>query len=624
MIDRQNAPRRTSLRLALLLAPALTLVHGAPVAEDDRAIGRTAFEQACASCHGDPPVPRAPSREQLKAYPPERIMHAQLAGLMALQASALSELEKRAVAIYLSEVPWGSVPEQSEEETLVRCETTTPLPADALAQPHWSGWGLNPENTRLQAAANAGLGAGDLEDLELKWAFGYPGATTVSTQPAVLGGRIYIGSPNGIYALDARTGCAHWKFDTPGEVRGAILAAERADGSIALYAADRKAWVYALDAEKGTLLWKDKADDHPWAMITGSPKLHDGRLYVGVASFEELAGGSPSYECCTFRGSVLAYDVRSGERLWKSHVITDEPKPTKKLTTGVQLYGPSGAAIWSQPTVDTQRGVLYVTTGDSYSSPAAATSDAVVAMDLDTGAIRWAMQATADDAFTTACVAPNADPVAKEGCGPDIDFGASAILRTLPDGRRVLLAGQKSGVLHALDPDANGKVLWQKRLSPGGVLGGIEWGFAADEDTVYVPISDVWETRSMPGHAGGVYALRFADGSEVWNTPAAAPDCVDIAGCSAGQPAAATLVPGVLFSPAMDGHVRAYDPATGKVIWDVDTKGEHDTVNGVPAHGGSIKGAGVTVVDGWVYVASGYGLFGMPGNVFLAYGPKGD
>lgn len=611
---------RRSLRAALLAATLLAAATAA--ADEDRAIGRNAFEQACVSCHGDPPVPRAPSREQMAKYPPERIMHAQIGGLMSLQASALSELEKRAVAIYLSEIPWGSVPDEAAEETLVRCTSTAPLPADPFAAPHWVGWGLDAENTRHQSAANAGLAAADLEGLELKWAFGYPGATTVSTQPAVLGDRIYVGSPNGVYALDRRTGCAHWKFETEGEVRGAVIAARRADGSIGLYAADRKAWFYALDAETGTLLWKDKADDHPWAMITGSPKLHDGRLYVGVASFEELAGGSPTYECCTFRGSVLAYDAESGERLWKSYVITEEPKPTKKLTTGVQLYGPSGAAIWSQPTIDEQQGVLYVTTGDSYSSPAADTSDAIVAMDLGTGAIRWAVQTTADDAFTTACVAPNADPVAKEGCGPDIDFGASAILHTLQDGRRVLLAGQKSGVLHALDPDANGRILWQKRLSPGGVLGGIEWGFATDEDTVYVPISDVWETRSMPGHAGGVYALRVADGSEVWNTPAAAPDCEDVAGCNAGQPAAATLIPGVLFSPSMDGHVRAYDPATGKVIWDVDTKGEHDTVNGVPANGGSIKGAGVTVVDGWVYVASGYGLFGMPGNVFLAYGPS--
>ncbi|MGR8920822.1 MAG: outer membrane protein assembly factor BamB family protein [Gammaproteobacteria bacterium] len=592
---------------------------------DDRAIGKEAFEKACIACHGEQPVPRAKSREQFAEMPPEKIFDAQVTGLMALQASALSEIEKRAVAIYLSQVPWGSVKQEKVEEQLAMCTSTPPLTAADFEAPRWVGWGLDADNTHFQPGAHAGLTAADLDDLELKWSFGHAGATTVSTQPAVVGEWIFIGSPNGaVYALDKRRGCAHWKHATAGEVRGAIIVEPRADGRIGLWAVDRKGYVYALDANTGELIWKDRADDHPWAMITASPAVHDGHLYVALASFEELAGGSPSYECCTFRGSVVKYEMQGGTRAWKSYVIPETPQPTKKLTTGVQLYGPSGAAVWSQPTIDAAAGMLYVTTGDSYSSPAAGTSDAVVAMSLETGAIAWHVQMTAGDAFTTACVAPNADPVAKEGCGPDIDFGSSAILRTLPDGRRVLLAGQKSGVMHAIDPDNGGAILWQKRLSPGGVLGGIEWGFAADDEHLYVPISDVWETRAAPGHAGGLYKLRWADGAEVWNTPAAAPDCVDIAGCNAGQPAAATLVPGVVFSPAMDGHLRAYDVDSGKVIWDVDTKGDYDTVNGVPASGGSIKGAGVTVVDGWVYVSSGYGLFGMPGNVFLAYGPGGE
>ncbi len=591
---------------------------------DDHAIGKVAFEKACSGCHGVTPIPRALPREQLAKLPPERIVKAQTSGLMMLQAAALTELEKRAVAIYLSEIPWGSVPDDKTPEALAMCPTVTPMPADALTRPHWSGWGLDFDNTHFQPGAQAGLTAADLNQLELKWTFGIPGATTVASQPAVAGGRLFLGGQNAsIYALDARSGCAYWKFETAGDVRGAILIDQRDDGSFVLYAGDRKGWYYALEAETGKLLWKDQVDTHPWVMITGSAALHEGVLYVPVASFEELAGGSPTYECCTFRGSVVAYEASSGKRLWQSYVIPETPQKTRLTTTGTQLWGPSGGAVWSQPTIDPAAGVLYVTTGDSYSSPAADTSDAVVAIDLKTGAIRWHMQATADDAFTAACAAPNADKVAKEGCGPDVDFGASAILRRLPDGRRVLLAGQKSGVLHALDPDGQGKVLWQERLSPGGVLGGIEWGFTADERYVYVPISDVWETRSAPGHAGGIYAVSIADGKPLWNTPAAAPDCLETPGCNAGQPAAAVLIPGVVFSGSMDGHMRAYDPASGDVIWDVDSKGKHATVNKVPAAGGSIKGAGVTVVDGWVYFGSGYGLWGLPGNVFLAYGPKG-
>ena len=592
-------------------------------ADEDREIGKRAFESACVGCHGEKPVPRAMSLAQMAKLPPEKIVHAQTQGMMVLLASALTEVEKRALAIYVSEIPWGSVPEEHVEESLQRCESSPPLAANALDKAHWSGWGLDRDNTHFQPAEHAGLSGAGLAELELKWAFGFAGATTVSTQPAVAGGRIFLGSEQGgIYSLDATTGCAHWKFETPGGVRAALLLDAREDGTYALYAGDRKGWFYALNANTGELLWKDRPDAHDWALLTGSAALYAGVLYVPVASFEELAGASKTYECCTFRGSVVAYEARTGKRLWKRHTIAQEPVKTKKKSNGVQMWGPSGAAVWSQPTVDPAAGVIYVTTGDSYSRPAADTSDAVMAMDMQTGAIKWSMQATADDAWSVACVVPNADPVAREECGPDVDFGSSAILRRMPDGRRVLLAGQKSGVMHALDPDKDGAILWQKRLSPGGVLGGIEWGYAADDDNVYVPISDVWEMRSTPGHAGGIYALRIADGHELWNTPAAKPDCLELPGCNAGQPAAATLIPGAVFSGSMDGHMRAYDPATGKVIWDVDTKRDYATVNRVPAKGGAIKGAGVTVVDGWVYFGSGYGFFGLPGNVFLAFGPK--
>ena len=612
-------------RIWKLLAGALLLAAGGlGHADDDKALGAKLFAAHCAGCHSATPAPRAMTLAEMAKLPPEKIFHALMAGQMMPLAATLGELERKAIAIYASGIAWGSVPTAKVEEKLTQCASSPPLPTDALERPHWTGWGLDPENSHFQPAARAGLDAAGLPNLELKWAFGFPGGTTVSTQPAVAGGRIFLGShEGGVYALDARTGCAHWKFATPAAVRGAVHLVKRADGRFVLYTADRSAQVYALDANTGELLWQRKVDDHPQALVTGSLALHGDLLYVPVASFEELAGASERYECCNFRGSVVALDAATGEQRWKSYIIPETPAKTRVNAAGTQLWGPSGAAIWSQPTIDAKAGVLYVTTGDSYSAPAASTSDAVLAMDLLTGAHRWHVQATPDDAFSLACVSPTADPQTRKECGPDIDFGASAILRTLPDGQRVLLAGQKSGVLHALDPDAEGKVLWQKRLSPGGVLGGIEWGFAADDSTVYVPISDVWESKFAKGAAGGVYAVRIADGAEVWNTPAAKPACEGTPGCNAGQPAAATLVPGVLFSGSMDGHMRAYDPATGKVLWDYDTLQEYPTVNGVPAHGGAIKGAGVTVADGWVYFGSGYGLWGLPGNVFLAFGPKG-
>lgn len=610
--------KRLLLGAALLAAASL----GA-AADDDQHLGETRFNEVCAGCHGAQPVPRAKTRAELAAMPPEKIFKALSAGLMMTQAAALSEIEKRAIAQYVSPIAWGTVKEAAAVETLQQCAGNPPLPADTLLAPHWSGWGLDLDNTHFQPAAQAGLTAADLPNLELKWAFGFAGATTVSTQPAVAGGRIFLGShEGGIYALDARSGCAYWKFPTPAAVRGAILLSPDRDGRLVLYAGDRSAHYYALDAASGKLLWQRKVDEHPYAVVTGSAALYEGVLYVPVASFEEVAGGSAAYPCCTFRGSVVALDAQTGEQRWKSWLLPAAQK-TRLNAAGTQLWGPSGVAVWSQPTVDPQAGAIYVTTGDSYSTPAADTSDAVVALDLKTGVIRWHVQTTRDDAFSLVCVASNGDAKGKQGCGPDVDFGSSPILRRLPDGSRVLLAGQKSGMFHALDPDREGAMRWQRRLSPGGVLGGIEWGFAADETHAFVPISDVWENKTSPGHAGGLYAINIADGSDYWNVPAALPDCLDRAGCNAGQPAAATLIPGVVFSGSMDGHLRAYDSHSGKIVWDIDTRHDFPTVNGVPAHGGSIKGAGVTVVDGWVYAGSGYGLWGMPGNVFLAFGPRG-
>ncbi len=580
------------------------------------------FGRICGTCHGAQPVPRAMSQDAMAELTPEHIFRTISEGRMAIYAISLGSERQRSLAEWVSKVEWGSAP-TPETETLVRCERPEPLDPRAASGPRWSGWSPDLDNTRFQPADLAGLEAADLAGLELRWAFGFPGATTAGVQPAVFGGRLFVGgSAGGVYALDAETGCAHWKFETEGPVRATPVVAPGAEGGApVVYAVDRAGWAYALDAETGAPRWKGPQDAHPRAAITASPVLHAGTLYLVLASTEKAFSASPDYDCCTFRGSVVALDAASGERRWKTYLV-GEPGVVRTGDDGKRVYGPSGVGSWSAATLDPEAGALYVTTGNGYTPPAPETSDAVVALDMETGAIRWTYQAEPDDAWTLACITPGANPAVVAECGPDLDFGSSVILRELGGGRRVLLAGQKSGVMHAIDPDREGAVVWTKRLSPGGVLGGIEWGFAAEPDRVFVPISDVWENQNTPGHAGGVYSLRIRDGATLWQTPAPAPDCLDTPGCSAGQPQAATLLPGVLFSGSMDGHMRAYDPESGAVIWDVDTKRSYETVNGIPAHGGSIKGGGVTVVDGWVYFASGYGLWGMPGNVLLAFGPS--
>ena len=511
--------------------------------------------------------------------------------------------------------------------------------ANPLNEPHWNGWGVDPSQHRFQPADMARLSASDLPRLKLKWAFGFSGARRAVTQPTVFGGRVFVGSENGkVYSLDAKTGCTYWAFDAVRGVRSAIVIGRRGDGWAA-YFGDRAANVYAVDALTGKALWTTKADEHPAAMITGSPTLAGGTLFIGVSSFEEVTGANPSYSCCTFRGSLVALDASSGKIAWKTFTIAEEAKPSGANRNGVQQLGPSGAAIWSAPTFDAATKRVYATTGDNYSDPPSGTSDAIVAFDAASGDLAWARQITPGDAFTVACPSGINCP---KSHGPDFDFGSSAVLASLPGGKRVLLAGQKSGVVTAVDPDHGGAIVWQTRVGAGSALGGVQWGVAADESKVYVALSDP-ELRRVPAGTpgaqtlalnpsvallldsktgGGLSALRLDTGEQVWRTPH--PGCGDVPGCSPAQSAAVTAIPGLVFSGGLDGHLRAYFADNGKIVWDVDTKGDYQTVNGVAAKGGSIDGGGAVIVDGVVYVGSGSGFVGsIPGNVLLAYSVDG-
>jgi polyvinyl alcohol dehydrogenase (cytochrome) len=381
----------------------------------------------------------------------------------------------------------------------------------------------------------------------------------------------------------------------------------------AAYFGDFRANVYAIDALTGEQIWSLKVDDHLAARITGAPTLAGGRLYVPVSSLEELPGARPDYACCTFRGSIVAIDASTGRQIWKSYMIPEEPKIVGKNAKGTPLWKPAGAAVWAAPTVDVARKVLYAATGNAYTDPAAPTSDAVVALALDTGAIQWVSQVTPSDSFVVGC-RPDNDNCPDE-VGPDFDFGNSPILRRLANGRSIIVIGQKSGVAYGMDPDRKGAVVWQYRAGRGSALGGIEWGSAADERVMYVPVSDV-----VHPEAGGLHAIGIGSGERIWHTPAPALTCKGGLGCSGAQSAAVSVIPGVVFSGSIDGHVRAYDTGDGRIIWDFDTARDFDTVNGVPASGGSIDGPGPTIAGGMLYTGSGYGRWrGRPGNVILAF-----
>jgi polyvinyl alcohol dehydrogenase (cytochrome) len=470
----------------------------------------------------------------------------------------------------------------------------------------------------------AGLTPDQVPRLRLKWAFGFPGAFRAASQPTIVGGLLFVGSSDGkVRALDASSGCTRWVFDAEAGVRTAIsVGPVAATGQSAAFFGDGRATAYAVNATTGELLWKTRVEDHPAARITGAPTLYSGVLYVPVSSIEEATGSSPTYQCCTFRGSVVALDGATGRQIWKAYTIPEAPHPTSRNAIGIQLYGPAGASVWSAPTIDAERKALYVATGNSYANPPAETSDSVLAFDLGSGRMLWHRQATANDSFIVSCygAVPTNCP---EGHGPDHDFGQSPILARLGSGQRVLVIGQKSGMVHALDPDHEGNILWQTRIGKGGPLGGIMWGSAADQARAYVANSDVGflpggAMRLDPTAGGGLFALELATGKIAMQVPPVA--CGDRSQCSPALNAAVTLIPGVVFSGGVSGYLRAYATDDARLLWEVDTARDFTTVNGVPARGGAIEGAGPTIVDGMLYVNSGYGQWGgLPGNVLLAF-----
>jgi polyvinyl alcohol dehydrogenase (cytochrome) len=586
------------------------------VAQDGGAL----YAQHCASCH-DAGQPRVPQRAALSQLPPDQIVAALETGTMRVQGADRTPAERRALAAFLSSMAIAGTP---ATPMLKMC--TSPAPA-APAAGNWSAWGGSLANDRFQRVPN--LKADDAPKLKLKWAFAFTGDPSAAVQPSVVGDRVFVGSATGkVYSLSLRDGCAYWMFKADVMVRTAVDVGEAGGSSLAFFG-DSAANVYAVDVVTGTLKWKRKVDPHIVARVTGTPKFYRGRVYVPVSSIEEVVGANPQYQCCTFRGSVVALDAATGEVAWKTYAIPEAPTPRRKNAVGTQLHGPSGAAIWSAPTIDEKLQVLYVATGDSYSDPAADTSDAIMAMDLQTGAIKWAQQMTKGDAYNIACGGPN-PANCPDSRGPDVDFGSPPILVTLPSGKRALVIGQKSAVVHAIDPDDGGKILWATRIGKGGALGGVEWGSAADAQNIYAPLSDI---DFKPGGGlgamspngavgGGLFALKLSDGKEAWH--AVIPGCGDRPKCSPAQSAPASVVDGIVFSGSVDGHFRGYSTRDGKILWDYDSTQEVTTVNGTKAHGGSIDVGGPAIANGVVLTTSGYAQWGgMTGNVLLAFSVDG-
>ena len=594
--------------------------------------GAVLYQQNCAACH-DHPKERIPPRETLARRTPEEVVTALTTGSMRVQAGGLNHNDQVALATYITGRVPSDNPVMPPEKN--RCPKGAPFEGVTSPQGHWNGWGVDVDNSRFQP--KPGLGAEDLPKLELKWAFGYHGSS-VYGQPTVVGGRVYVTSVTGrVYSLDAATGCTYWTYDAQGPSRTAIsfsyaFASPNSRTLIpTVFFGDDTATVYALNAVTGKLRWKQRLDAHPSARISGAPVVYSQTLYVPVSSLEELAAVTPGYLCCTFRGSVAALRDIDGKVLWQTYTIDKKAAPSRKAQDGTQLYGPAGVAVWSAPTLDPSHHALYVGTGNSYTDETAPHANSILALSMDTGQLLWANQIRGGDNYIVGCeVAPagpcelgKACPKGPPNCpapvGPDVDFGTSPILRTLPDGKQVLMTGQKSGEVHALDPQT-GKEVWSARVGAGSSLGGIEWGPAADKTQLYAAVSDVVVTTG--DGPGGLTALRIADGKRVWRAPPPKPVCSwGKRGCTAAQSQAVSVIPGAVFSGSHDGHLRAFSTVDGKLLWDADTGVTFQTVNGVPAAGGSLDHGGATIAGGRVFVNSGYGrINGQPGNVLLVYG----
>ncbi|MEQ1885671.1 MAG: PQQ-binding-like beta-propeller repeat protein [Bryobacteraceae bacterium] len=583
----------------------------------DPVAGDAVYTKRCATCH-DRAGERVPPKAALQNLTATRILRALDFGVMINVAYPMTRAEREAVSTYLGR----SGPEPGPPATAF-CKDRN-IKINDSSKFNWNGWSPTSDNARYVSTDVAGITLSQIGKLKLKWAFAFDGDINAFAQPTVLDGHVFVGSAGGvIHALRADSGCLEWTFQANGPVRAAIAAAPL-NGKHALVFSDLTGWVYSLEAETGKLRWKKRIEEHEASRLTAAALIHNGVAYVPAASWEETRSLNPDYQCCTFRGSVTALRIADGTQVWKTYMIPTLPKQTGKNKVGTPQFGPSGAGIWSTPTLDARRNRIYLTTGDNYSTPATNMSDAIVALDIPSGKVLWAKQTTPNDSYNSSC--GNKEKIScPEEDGPDHDYGAAAILARTSAGRDLVIAGQKSGVVYAVDPDKNGEIVWQARVGKGGTIGGVQWGMSSDGQLVYAAVSDARFTQTPTARVldakegGGLTALRIADGSKAWFA-APTPCPPNAKNCAPAQSAAITAIPGAVFSGSVDGHLRAFSTEEGKVLWDINTIREYNAVNGIKGNGGSLDGPGPVIVNGMLFVNSGYSRYGgVPGNMLLAF-----
>ena len=600
------------------------------VADDTAHPGRAVYERSCASCHDHPGVTRAPSLDALRGMRYGTIHFALTEGKMQAQAASLSSTERASLIDYLV----GRSVTDDSWETKMMCSGAPHVATGAATV---SSFGFDRHNDRDLSRRQAGLATADFRSLELAWALAFPQATTMRAQAAVVGSTVFlpVADFGHLYAIDVSGDrpCFEWIYKNDIPLRtGVAYGVLPGSGRKVLVFGDIAPLVHMIDATTGKEIWHQSVRLTSLSNGTGTPVVYRDRVYVPLSASEINFGADPDHLCCTTHGAVFALDAATGRIIWAAHTMQDA-KPIRDRGDGKMIWGPSGAPIWNSPSIDEKRGLLYVGTGEATSEPAEPTTDAILAIDLATGAIRWHFQATANDIFLTGC-ARNRDGLncpPKDSVFLDADFGASTILVRRPNGHDLVLAGQKSSSLYALDADS-GKVVWSRNFGPGSVLGGIHWGIAFDGKRVFAPVSVLTgrDGKPGPGQVAGLHAVDVDTGKVEWSFEPRG-DCsgaraTRVKNCAGGTglSGAATVVDGAVVVGSLDGFLRALDAATGELLFQYDTARDYETANGVPGKGGAIDNASIVATNGYVFVNSGYGL--MPtqsaGNVFLAFRPK--
>lgn len=586
-------------------------------------VGEWLYDKECAACHSDP-ASKAPSLAALSMMSREAIMKTLTLGKMQAITRHLSKTEKGLITWYLA----GEEPDDSAWLAQHRCQQSVAIPQ---RMPSTANWGFGLDNQRYIAQTN--ITASNVQHLSLAWTLALPRVASLRSQPVVWGDRLYVADQVGrVLMLDRQQGCILKVSKVDTAVRSALSIVQRNDRSLLVFA-DSLAVIHAVDAHSLEPVWQQSVALFESSVVSGSPAAFEGSLYVPVSSYEVALAGQDNYPCCQSHGGVVALDLDGGQELWRWHA-TDDAEPQGVNKSGTPQFGPSGASVWTTPAIDAVRRRLYIGTGQNNSLPATDTSDAVIALDLDSGELVWRFQATANDVWNAACLHGGAN--CPPNPGADVDFGASMIIASDERGD-VLLAGQKSGEVFALslDPGSErGEVLWRQRLSDGTSNGGVHWGMSVAGNTLYVPIAD--PEHNLPNYTPrpGISALNWRSGDILWQQRVergceyrGAKRAIGLSNMQAsieqdynceyfyGLSAASTATPELVFSGALNGLLHAYDGQSGQERWRFNTA---IPVEG--GHGGALDVAGPVIADDMLYVTSGYAMFGqLPGNVLFAF-----